>query len=348
MKIKMHYFKLVAINYAVFVTILITFELVGQLGFRIIKGRFLFDPFPNVMFEEHPYLVGTSKKNFQYFNADSLAISTDSHGFRITREGEYLENAINVVCLGGSTTFGTMVPDSDSWPYKLQTKLGANYNVFNLGVPGYTTLEAIIQLSTIVPELKPNIIIVYEGWNDIRNYHTKPKSPSYYWHGMQQKHNLQVEAPDLWDYFFILKFCQKLGLTFNDSPFGELHAVNTNDPYIDSLYVRNLRTIKVLCDNMKAKSIFIPQVLNVDSLAHSDGVFPWTPNIASKQLPLMMNGFNLLMEKAVHPDANTVVVNDVLRRYNWSKDHFGDFGHFNKEGGDLFVKMVVESINKLE
>ncbi len=346
MKIKRQHIKLVIVNYAVFITILITVELIGQLGFAIMKGRFLFDQLPNLVFEEHPYLIGAPKKNFQYYYTDSLAISTERLGFRITREDGYREGAINIICLGGSTTFGTLVSDKDSWPYKLQEKLGVNYNVFNLGVPGYTTLEAMIQLTTVVPELKPDIVIVYEGWNDIRNYHVKPKSPNYYWHGMQQKSNLQVGQSNVWDYFFLLRVCKKLGFTFNES-ITQLHSVGTNDPYIDSLYVRNLRTIKILCDKMNTKSVFIPQVLNVDSLANSPGVFPWTPHIASKDLPLMMKNFNSLMERGVKQDTNTVVIKDIQQRYDWNKKYFGDFGHFNTEGGEFFVKVVVENIEKL-
>ena len=45
--------------------------------------------------------------------------------------------------------------------------------------------------------------------------------------------------------------------------------------------------------------IFIPQVLNVDSLSKASGTYAWTPHIENKQLPRMMEGFNALIEKTI-------------------------------------------------
>ncbi len=349
MKGKMQIAKLLVVNYAVFVTLLITIELIGQLGYWIFRGRFLYETPPNQIFKEHPYLSGISKKEFHYVNSSGLSITTDRYGFRKTRTTAYEKDAINVICLGGSTTFGTFVTDENSWPFMLQEKLGKNYNVYNLGVPGYSTLEGIIQLITFVPELDPHIIIIYEGWNDIRNYHIKPHSPDYYWHGMSQKTNLEFGARDTWDNFFISKVAKKLGQTIKG--FGRLNdtkAFTTNDPYIDSLYVKNLRTMKLLCDNLNSKMIFIPQVLNFDSLKNSTRSNSWTPTINNNQMPMLMENFNALMRKAISSGAQTIVIDDILRKQKWTKEYFADYGHFNEAGGELFSQIILESIKALE
>lgn len=350
MKIKLQNIKLLVVNYSVFLTLLITLELVGQVGYRILKGRFLYEPPPMLVFKEHPYLSGMAKQNFRYVNRQGLTVTTDQRGFRITRKNDYEKNAINIICLGGSTTFGTLTTDEDSWPYKLQEKLGAGYNVFNMGVPGYTTLEAMIQLITFVPELNPNIIIFYEGWNDIRNYHVEPKSPDYYWHGMSQKTNLEFGNRTLWDNFFITKFSTHIGRILNPSlsSLSNAEVFTSNDPYVDSLYVRNLRTMKSLGNHLKAKMIFIPQVLNVDSLSKATGAYRWTPHIQNKQMPLMMERFNTLMQNTIQRDANTVVIENIQNKYKWTPQHFIDFGHFNKTGGDFFVEIVEKEIKDLE
>ena len=349
MKNKLQNIKVLAINYAVFVTLLVTLELAGQLGYRLLKGRFLFEDPPNLIFEEHPYLSGVAKKNHHYLNTKGLVITTDSNGFRITRKGAYDKAAKNVVCLGGSTTFGTLVTDEDSWPYQLQEKLGPDYNVYNMGIPGYTTLEAMIQLITLVPELRPQFIIVYEGWNDIRNYHVTPKSPDYYWHGMSQKTNLEF-GKTFWTIFFIPKMAQNIWSKFRPQSYELKNAevFSTNDPYVDSLYVRNLRTIKLLGENLNAKMVFIPQVMNIDSLSRSTATYAWTPHIQNNRMPKMMEDFNLLIQKAIKPDRNTLVLNNILHNPPWTAKDFADYGHFTKNGGDSFSKIVLSAIKELE
>ena len=350
MKIKLQNIKILAINYAVFVTLLVTLELAGQVGYRLLKGRFLFDDPPNVIFEEHPYLSGVAKKNQHYVNTKGIVITTDSNGFRITRKGDYDKASKNVVCLGGSTTFGTLVTDEDSWPYQLQEKLGPDYNVYNMGIPGYSTMEAMIQLITIVPELKPQIIIVYEGWNDIRNYHVTPHSTDYYWHGMSQKTNLEFGNKNFWTIFFIPKMIQNIANRFWPQSYELKNAevFSTNDPYVDSLYVRNMRTIKLLGETLNAKMVFIPQVMNIDSLSGSTATYAWTPHIQNNQMPRMMEGFSLLIQKTIKPDKNTIVLNNILHNVPWTAKDFADYGHFNKNGGDVFSKIVRSAIQELE
>ena len=350
MKIKLPGLKLLAVNYAVFLTLLVTVELIGQIGYRVFKGRFLFEMPSQLVFKEHPFLSGIAKENFHAVGKSGSTITTGKRGFRITRKNDYQQNAINVVCLGGSTTFGTLTTDEDSWPYKLQTKLGSVYNVYNMGVPGYTTLEALIQLLTFVPELDPDVIIVYEGWNDIRNYHVEPKSPDYYWHGMTQKTNLEFGNRTLWDNFFITKLAMRMGRILNppSSNLIDAKTFTRNDPYVDSLYVRNLKTIKLLCDRLNAKTIFIPQVLNVDLLSKTGGTYSWTPHIENKQMPVMMQAFNVLMEKAIREDGNTIVIDNIQQKYKWTPAHFADFGHFNKAGGDLFTDILKKALEELK
>ena len=98
--------------------------------------------------------------------------------------------------VGGSTTFGTRVTDADTWPWLLQERLGDGYAVANYGVPGYSTAENIIQMALVVPEARPRVVVFYEGWNDIRNYHWPGFQPDYYSHGMTQSDTLLPATAD--------------------------------------------------------------------------------------------------------------------------------------------------------
>jgi lysophospholipase L1-like esterase len=340
-------FKIILVNYIVFVTLLVTIEIVGQCGWWLITRELLIMDRPKRIFEEHPYLSAVTRKNVQLTSDDGKTkITTDTLGFRVTGVPASATRRINVVCLGGSTTFGAGVTDEDTWPYVLQQKLGGSYAVYNLGVPGYSTAEAIIQLATIIPELKPDVIILYEGWNDIRNYHIKPSSADYFWHGQQQKHNLEVKEKSIWHRFFLTRMATSLRKSLSSDE-QKNSVYDSPDVYVDSVYTRNLRTIHVLGKHLNAKMIFIPQVLNFQAYLNAhEPTHDWTPNINNRQMPALMRRFNTLMKTSIRSDSSTLVLENVAD-HAWETHHFTDYGHFSREGGERFATLAKEALNNL-
>lgn len=79
---------------------------------------------------------------------------------------------LRVVCLGGSTTFdigsiGTARPWPEVLEAELRRRLGTqSVEVLNLGIPGSTSLDSLIDLQIRVINLKPDLLIVYQGHND--------------------------------------------------------------------------------------------------------------------------------------------------------------------------------------
>ncbi len=77
-----------------------------------------------------------------------------------------------IVALGGSTTYGTTTPADQSYPAYLQQVLRDQYGydnveVINGGVFGYTTWNIFVDLALRVTVLKPDLVIFYEGTNDV-------------------------------------------------------------------------------------------------------------------------------------------------------------------------------------
>lgn len=356
MERKYKLFKLICWNYALIITILITIEILGHLTYKIYKGRYIFqinDSKEN-LFREHPYLSGSLKKDhFLLKNDNSRKITTNKYGYRIT-EAEALDfpRKTTIVCLGGSTTFGTRVTDEDSWPFMLQSKLGKDYKVYNLGVPGYSTLESLIQLLTFVPELKPDIVINYQGWNDIRNYHLKSNYPDYYAHGISQKTALKINKPKLKDYSFIIYLTKKLSRKIIKRKKHNI-TVETpgSDSKIDSIYARNLKTIQLLANNLNAKQIYIPQVLNLDFFKNSEKNIgrPWTPTIRDTEMPFLIKNFNSIMSKSIKTnDSTCLIIENILDGYDWKLNHFVDDGHFSKKGNEVFSNIVYDAVKKID
>jgi len=79
---------------------------------------------------------------------------------------------LRVVCLGASTTFDIgSIGAARPWPEVMQEeirrRLGADsVEVLNLAIPGFTSLDSLIDLQIRVLALQPDLVVVYQGHND--------------------------------------------------------------------------------------------------------------------------------------------------------------------------------------
>lgn len=351
------WFFLIFANIAIFCTLIVCMELFGQMAYYLIKGRFLFeksyktDYYHRQVFELHPYLAGRLRKNITVEN-NGKRIKTTNNNTRWTGAPEDNSKLVRIAVLGGSTAFGTGVTDSDSWPALLQSKLGSQFCVINYGVPGYSTAEAIIQMALIVSEAKPNIVILYQGWNDIRNYHEKELGVDYYGHGMRQYKNLSIPTfneKTVFDKFVdvsaIFRFVCKIRLKL--SPPSEIKSsqpLKTHDPFVDRIYVRNLKTLKLLSENIGSYALFVPQILNNSNYIGKEDSYSWSRNISNSSMPELMHRFNSLMQSICSDnDSKCSFLNSVLTE-SWGLADFVDNGHFSKRGGEKFAEIISELI----
>ena len=93
--------------------------------------------------------------------------------------------ARNVVAtFGGSTTYDIGAGEGDTWSDRLAAALEqgeskGRFFVVNHGVPGYTTVEHLIQTAFYQTKFgkTPRCAIYYVGWNDLRNAHIPDLDP---------------------------------------------------------------------------------------------------------------------------------------------------------------------------
>ena len=102
---------------------------------------------------------GENKHNSLGYRGDEIVLPKPEGQFRI-------------VCLGGSTTYTTGLENYQmSYPNLLEKELHergfTNINVINAGVGAYTSWESLINFEFRVLDLKPDMIIIYHGVNDI-------------------------------------------------------------------------------------------------------------------------------------------------------------------------------------
>ncbi len=77
---------------------------------------------------------------------------------------------LRIACLGASTTYGIYVEPNKTYAAQLQARLrkaGYDVDVINAGVPGWVSTEIRSWFELAVAPLKPDLVIYYEGRNEL-------------------------------------------------------------------------------------------------------------------------------------------------------------------------------------
>lgn len=129
-------------------------------------------------------------------------------------EGEY-----RIVCLGGSTTYGTGIEDYNAaYPARMQALLRrmghTRVRVINGGCGGWTSYETLFNLHLRILDLEPDAIVFYQGINDLKSRFVWP--PEAY-RGDNSGHrgvSRTLVMPPLIEHFALARVAlTKLGLT---------------------------------------------------------------------------------------------------------------------------------------
>ena len=130
-------------------------------------------------FRPHPHLVYALNEGYA---------STDGrnrHSRHGTRGADFAvpkpPGTTRIVCIGGSTTYETGVPDDgETYPAVMGELLRATHGhpeveVINAGVPGYTSFETSILLLLRVLEWEPDVVVHYDNTNDVHPRLVEPE-----------------------------------------------------------------------------------------------------------------------------------------------------------------------------
>lgn len=103
-----------------------------------------------------------------------------------------------IVAVGGSTTYGLFL---DLWqlayPRQLEEMLQRDYGydqveVINAGVPQYSTWESAVNMLLRIPDLEPDLVIIYHGINDVGVRLTDPE----FYDGLNSSKGYWVDRDD--------------------------------------------------------------------------------------------------------------------------------------------------------
>jgi hypothetical protein len=121
-------------------------------------------PDERVVYELRPNLTG------RFVGAD---LRTNAHGMRgRERAIEKAPGVVRIVGLGDSHAFGWGVPEEDGFYERLEALLNERlsprqFEVWNMSVPGYNTVQEVRAFRLRAPELSPDLVVVNYVHNDM-------------------------------------------------------------------------------------------------------------------------------------------------------------------------------------
>ncbi|KAA0249620.1 MAG: SGNH/GDSL hydrolase family protein [Acidobacteria bacterium] len=329
-------------------------ELAAQTVFRVRspEGLWLFERSQSQqLFEPHPFLAVAPRKGV-VVRKGGIAISHNSLGYRGPETTETkAPGTTRVVTLGGSSTYCVRVSDEDTWPCRLQEALGVGFEVVNLGVPGYSSVENAIQTAFGLTDLSPDFAVYYVGWNDLRGARLA-NLDSYYaeFHGRHQPSHMGLRPTGprfLASVHYALRLYERALGQANDF---EPRAVRAEGGVAGvpgsrslALYRRNLVQIVTSCRTQGIEPLLIPQVLNCGRLT-DDAAYGWIPFVADNELCRMMAAYNDVMEQ-VASDEGAACLGEI-RTTGFTAGDFLDQGHFSPAGSKKIADLVADGIRR--
>jgi len=119
----------------------------------------------------------------------SGTMSVADSGFRTAFRERKAAGTRRVLCLGDSSTFGMHVTDDEAWPAQLDAALPGEFEVLNLGVPGYTSHQGDALLARVGETLTPDDVIVafgaFNDWVPARGRTDANQRDAPAWHGLR-------------------------------------------------------------------------------------------------------------------------------------------------------------------
>lgn len=171
-----------------------------------------------------------------------------------------------IMCLGGSTTANSLWvvgdPDEYSYPLCLRESLkqrdpDGRYEVLNCGMGGWTSAEILVNFALHLIDLRPALIVLYHGFNDLEASLTAPFASDYS-HSRKNfgeayaRIKLASRLPNLrlWKSYAFLK-SRLLG--FGNVRYDLLSSIRAGKPNLDNPFMgldterRNIRQLIQLC-----------------------------------------------------------------------------------------------------
>ena len=314
---------------ALYVLLLIAAEGAAHVYFYV-HNRWVYHPLSPVLltrFEPHPLLVG-----IPHPGSYGPVTHDEDHHRHTWNEGKSA-NPTLIAALGGSTTYDIGNADDATWASDL-SKL--------LGVPGYSSLENLIQSLFAFRDRRPACAIYYVGWNDLHTAHVTGLRNDYSDYQLpSQIGNLAVgRRPGFFENnMLLLRMILSIFATPERHAQGQMSG--EADPRLAQIFSENMRLIADIDRHFGVKPIFVPQILNYARFKDA-GSSGWIPLVPDKDVKTVMQALNQDLS-AVARETGTLFLDKPLS-VAWQNSDFVDQGHFSAAGAKKFAEAIAGDV----
>jgi hypothetical protein len=266
---------------------------------------------------------------------------------------------VRVLVAGGSTTFDVLAPDDAStWPNLLESRLkagGRPIEVWNAGFPGWTSQENVISLAIRDIDLAPDLVVLYQGVNDLQPGAHQPFD-SQYEHGhaelTRRALGLELRPPSCLDRSLLVEKLRELSSGPADpwQSLGrpDLDALPRRDhvaPESLATFERNARSFAALARSRGAGVLLVTQPVRIRVAQHAadlDWLAGWFPGLKPEAVPQELERLNGVLRRLGSEGVGALA--DAEREIAWVDTDFGDPLHYTGEGRQKLVEYLAPRV----
>lgn len=299
--------------------------------------------------------------------------SHNSYGFRGKEFSTRKEpEKKRIVCMGASTTYGFYVEPEETYPARLERLLlqnGIDAEVINAGVPGWISTDNLLNLQLRILPLQPDLIIVYQGRNELFPQSFNNFSPDYSHYRdadycFKTTNYLHKPLFSISHLFMILSVYKGDrfwwssreenplygSIRYENQPTDSQLIKNLNIPIRSSVYRETVRSIVSLCMIRNMEVILATMAVRVEDFA--TGVLKVPPKHApnNDHDPAIYDAMQRQVEE------NNQIVRGIAHEYGVTvaetaslvaePELFLDDCHFNEKGHARRAAIIFEAISK--
>lgn len=311
-------------------------------------------------FAPDPILPYRLKPGFEFTSPDGFQKTRhNSDGFRGEDFPPKSERTLRILCLGGSTTYGvSVVDDATTYPAELSRLLNnrlesttwENFEVFNMGVGGYTSREVLTTLIEHGLRLYPDVVVIQSGVNDVApRFYPEFQSDYSHFRKRLEPFNTSFAARMAYRSHLFLMMGWKLGYltpltlqSLSQYPLPPAAGFAANMESNDTTAYRN--NLSQIIDSAEAADVRIWLLTQ----AHMFGGGNESPN---EEMRIMDESYlrglkehnNLIHDLAVSKSIGLV---DLEKAMPIRRSYFRDPIHMTEEGNRVKARIIADTIGK--